>query len=312
MKKILRLNLIVLLAIVALISACSDDDGDVTPIEEPQSIVDIALGNDNFSTLVAALQKTELVSVLQGDGPFTVFAPTNDAFDALLSDLGVGSLDDLSKEDLTPILLYHVVSGNVTSADLSTGYVETLNSLGPDGTNVALQVDVTSGVVLNNSVNVTSADIAATNGYVHVIDKVLVPPTVVDLAINNSDFSILVDAVVKADLATTLSGDGPFTVFAPTNAAFEALFTELGVSGIDDLTASDLTPILLYHVVSGNVRSTDLSSGGVQTLQGVEIDFDLTSGVTIDGLNSVGTNVVLVDIQGSNGVVHVIDKVLLP
>lgn len=312
MKKILRLNLIVLLAIVALISACSDDDGDVTPIEEPQSIVDIALGNDNFSTLVAALQKAELVSVLQGDGPFTVFAPTNDAFDALLSDLGVGSLDDLSKEDLTPILLYHVVSGNVTSADLSTGYVETLNSLGPDGTNVALQVDVTSGVVLNNSVNVTSADIAATNGYVHVIDKVLVPPTVVDLAINNSDFSILVDAVVKADLATTLSGDGPFTVFAPTNAAFEALFTELGVSGIDDLTASDLTPILLYHVVSGNVRSTDLSSGGVQTLQGVEIDFDLTSGVTIDGLNSVGTNVVLVDIQGSNGVVHVIDKVLLP
>jgi transforming growth factor-beta-induced protein len=131
--------------------------------------------------------------------------------------------------------------------------------------------------------------------------------TVVDIAVSNPDFSILVEAVTKADLAGALSAEGPFTVFAPTNDAFKALFKELGVSGIKDLTAEQLTPILTYHVVSGKVMSTDLSNTSVATLNGEKIKIDVSNGVKIND-----SHVTTADIKGSNGVVHVIDKVLIP
>ena len=285
-------------------ASCEKED-DKAPMEEMKSIVEIATSNDNFSTLVAALTKANLVSALQANGPFTVFAPTNEAFADLLADLGVSSLDDLTAEALTPILLYHVVSGKVLSTDLANGYVNTLSS-GPEETRISLQVNA-DDVLLNGESKVTAADILATNGVIHVIDKVLLPPTVVNLAINNPQFSILVEAVLKAELAGTLSGAGPFTVFAPTNAAFEELFTTLGVSGIADLTKEQLVPILLYHVVSGNVLSGELSTGNVATLNG-DIAVNLGASVTING----SSKVIFTDVQGSNGVVHVIDEVLLP
>ena len=132
--------------------------------------------------------------------------------------------------------------------------------------------------------------------------------TVVEIAVSNPDFSILVEAVTKAGLAEALSADGPFTVFAPTNSAFETLFSELGISGIKDLTAEQLTPILTYHVVSGKVMSTDLSNTSVETLnEGHKIKIDLTDGVKIND-----SKVVSADIAGKNGVIHVIDKVLIP
>lgn len=131
--------------------------------------------------------------------------------------------------------------------------------------------------------------------------------TVVEIAVSNPDFSILVEAVTKADLAGALSADGPFTVFAPTNEAFNKLFSQLGVSGIKDLTAEQLAPILTYHVVSGKVMSTDLSSTSVATLNGKMIKIDLTDGVKIND-----SNVTAADIKGKNGVIHVIDKVLIP
>ncbi len=281
-------------------------DEVLLPADAPKNIVETAESNDQFSTLVDALVKADLVSVLEGEGPYTVFAPTNDAFGDLLSELGASSLDDLTKEELEPILLYHVVSGNVMSGDLSNGYVNTLNA-GPNSTNTTLLVNTEEGVKLNGSTSVTAADIEATNGVVHEIDEVLLPPTVVDIAINNSNFSTLVEAVVKAELDGTLSGEGPFTVFAPTNAAFTELFNDLGITGISDLTKEDLVPILQYHVVSGNVRAEDLSTGSVATLNG-DIQVDVGDNVTI---NTEAT-VTSVDIQGTNGVVHVIDKVLLP
>ena len=131
--------------------------------------------------------------------------------------------------------------------------------------------------------------------------------SVVDIAVSNPDFSILVEAVTKADLAGVLSADGPFTVFAPTNEAFEKLFKQLGVSGIKDLTAEQLSPILTYHVVSGKVMSTDLSNTSVATLNGKKIKVDITDGVKIND-----SHVVKADISGTNGVVHVIDEVLIP
>lgn len=131
--------------------------------------------------------------------------------------------------------------------------------------------------------------------------------TVVEIAVGNPDFSILVEAVTKAGLAEALSADGPFTVFAPTNDAFKSLFSKLGVSGVKDLNAEQLTPILTYHVVSGKVMSTDLSNTSVATLNGQKIKIDLSSGVKIND-----SKVVAADIEGKNGVIHVIDSVLLP
>jgi transforming growth factor-beta-induced protein len=152
------------------------------------------------------------------------------------------------------------------------------------------------------------ADVVGTNGVIHVIDKVLLPPTVVGIALNNSAFTTLVSAVVKAGLAETLGTAGPFTVFAPTNDAFTALFTALGVSGVDALTSEQLTPILLYHVVAGNNVSSGLMNGNITTLQGTNISVNVGKGVVLNG----NTNVIIADVQGSNGVVHAIDKVLIP
>lgn len=131
--------------------------------------------------------------------------------------------------------------------------------------------------------------------------------TVVEIAVSNPDFSILVDAVIKAGLVESLSAEGPFTVFAPTNEAFKSLFGQLGISGVKDLTAEQLTPILTYHVVSGKVMSADLSNSSVTTLNGQKINVNVSSGVEIND-----SKVVAADIEGTNGIIHVIDKVLLP
>ena len=271
----------------------------------PPTVVDIALANSDFTTLVGAVSKANLVTALQSPGPFTVFAPVNSAFSQLFSALGITGLESLSAETLTPILLYHVIGSAVKSSDLQSGYVNTL-SAGPDGSFVSLNVDAVN-VKLNGNVNIVVTDVVATNGIIHVIDKVLLPPSVVDIAVSNSNFSILVSALVKAELVEVLSGDGPFTIFAPTNDAFNKLFAQLGVSGIDQLTKEDLTPILLYHVVSGNIRSNQLSNGQVETLNG-KININVGNPVTINGTSKV----VLADVQGRNGVIHVIDEVLIP
>lgn len=295
--------LVFAVAITLSLSSCSKDESSSDM--DPQTIVDIASSNGEFSTLVAALQKADLAEVLSGSGSFTVFAPTNAAFTQLFADLGVSGLGDLSAETLKPILLYHVVNSKVLSTQLQDGYVSTLSE-GPQQNKVSLQVSKQE-VKLNGTISITSVDILASNGVIHVIDKVLLPPTIVGIAINNTQFSTLVQAVVKADLAGTLSGIGPFTVFAPTNAAFAALFADLGVSGIAELTKEQLTPILLYHVVSGNVLSSQLSSGSVATLNG---SLDVSVGMEI--LLNGSTKVVIGNVQGTNGVIHAIDQVLLP
>jgi transforming growth factor-beta-induced protein len=307
----LKTFILMMAAVVVLASCNKDEDDDVTPMPTPQKmdIVETAQSDSQFSILVSAVVKAGLVDALKADGPLTVFAPTNSAFEMLFNDLGINGIDDLTADQLTPILLYHVVSGKVMAADVSTGYVPSLNTTAPGGNSVVIFTDASNGVMLNGASKVVSADVMASNGVIHVIDKVILPPDVVDIAIQNSNFSTLVAAVSKAGLVEALQADGPFTVFAPTNAAFEALFANLGVNGIDDLTADQLTPILLYHVVSGNVRAADVTSGTVPTLNpdaSIEITVDM--GVMLNGT----ANVVATDVQGTNGVVHVIDEVILP
>ncbi len=298
---------LIAIAMVGVLASCNKDEDE--PMVESKNIVETAVSDPQFSILVSALQKADLVSALQGPGPFTVFAPTNDAFNTLFSQLGVSGIDALSAEALTPILLNHVVSGSVKSSDISTGYAMTLNTTAPGQNAVKVYIEKTSGVKVDGS-NVTTADVMATNGVIHVIDKVIIPATAVNHAINNPNFSILVQAVVKAGLVDALSAAGPFTVFAPTNDAFNALFNTLGVSGIADLTADQLTPILLYHVVSGNVTASQVSSGNVPTLkEGSDISIVASQmGVQLNG----NANVIATDVQGSNGVIHAIDAVILP
>jgi transforming growth factor-beta-induced protein len=275
--------------------------------EQSNTIADIAVSNSDFSILVEALTKANLVGAVAGkDASLTVFAPTNDAFASLLTELGASSLDDIPVADLTNILLYHVIGSKALSTDLNTGYFPTLANY--SGNNISMYIEVDGGVAINKTTTVTAADIEADNGVIHVVDRVILPPTVVNVALANDNFTTLVQAVVKAGLAETLSGAGPFTVFAPTNSAFDALFSQLGISGIDDLTTEQLVPILTYHVVAGNVLSTGLTEGNVATLnEGSSLSVDLSEGAKINT-----SQVVAADIQASNGVVHVIDKVLIP
>ena len=302
MKTKLKIIPALMIAASLLFTACSDDE---TPVMESKNIVEVAADAGNFSILIEAAQKAGLAEFLSTENNLTVFAPTDDAFAALLSDLGLSSLDDVPVADLTQILTYHVIGTKVMSTDLSTGYVPTLASFNDN--NISMYVEVGNGVSINGSVSVTTADVEAENGVIHVVDKVILPPTVVNIALANENFTTLVQAVVKAGLVDALSADGPFTVFAPTNAAFDALFVQLGISGIDDLTTEQLIPILTYHVVSGNVVSTELSSGEVGTLNGQNLSVDLSAGVKINE-----SEVIAADIQGSNGVIHVIDQVLIP
>ena len=263
----------------------------------PPTVADLAVANSSFTTLVSALSGAGLVPALSDPkATLTVFAPTNDAFAQLTS----------VPDDLKPILLYHVLGGTVYASQVATGYAKTLSAYMTNPMDI--YINTASGVKINNSASVVLADVVGTNGVIHVIDKVLLPPTVVGIALNNSAFTTLVSAVVKAGLAETLGTAGPFTVFAPTNDAFTALFTALGVSGVDALTAEQLTPILLYHVVAGNNVSSGLMNGNIPTLQGTNITVNVGKGVVLNG----NTNVIIADVQGSNGVVHAIDKVLIP
>jgi transforming growth factor-beta-induced protein len=303
-RQILTFGLIALMGIFLLTGCEKTEDEKMKPVSD-MTIAEYALSDNNFSILVEALTKADLVNVLNGTGNFTVFAPTNAAFTALFNELGVSGIADLSKETLTPILLYHVLGTEAKSSMITSGYYSTLSPA--QGSFLSLRVDVSSGVKLNKNTSVTIADVDVKNGVIHVIDRVLLPPTVVDQAMANDNFSILVQAVVKAGLATVLNGAGPFTIFAPTNAAFEALFAKLGISGIADLSAEQLIPILTYHVVSGNVLSTQLSTGTVETLNG-------PISVTLNPVPAINSDskIVATDIQASNGVIHVIDNVLLP
>lgn len=294
-----------MVALMGTFTATGCDKEDEMTSTNDLTIAGYATSDNNFSILVQALSKAELVDVLNGEGNFTVFAPTNAAFNSLFAQLGVSGVEDLSKETLTPILLYHVLGTEKKSGNLESGYFNTLSP--SQGNYLSLNINISDRVRINKESMVTNADVDVKNGVIHVIDKVLIPPTIVGIAASNEAFSILVQAVTKAGLVETLSGTGPFTVFAPTNTAFQALFTELGISGIADLTAEQLVPILTYHVVSGNVLSTQLMAGTVQTLNGpVTVTLN-----PVPALNS-DSKIIAVDVQGSNGVIHVIDKVLLP
>ena len=352
MKHFFKNPLILLLALITLWSCSDDDDNGDGDGQQPDdtTIVDLAIDTADLSSLVAALQKadendgTDLVAALSGAGPFTVFAPTNDAFSELLAGLdGFSSLDDFDTDEerdlLAAILTYHVVSGAaVESSTLTDGQVittlqgETL-TVSVDGDDIDIE-DAT-----DEDADVDMPDVEASNGIVHVIDKVLLPQAVLD-ALNSSEptanivetaiatdaLSSLVAALQKADendgtdLVAALSGDGPFTVFAPTNDAFTELLASLdGFSSLDDFDTDEerdlLAAILTYHVVTGAaVESSTLTDGQViTTLQGETLTASVDGDdIDIEDATDEDADVDMPDVATTNGIVHVIDKVLLP
>ena len=334
LKSIFNLRTLILTGVisVAMFTASCDKADDNNPKPEPTTAnqdINTALksmsGNPEFfddqngnfkkggqfptfSILMKALEKTGLTSTI-AKNKFTLFAPTDAAFKSLFSALGISGIDDLTAEQLTPILLYHVIDRPVFSYQLKSGFMPTLNG-------AAVEVKLSNGVMINDA-KVIRADLKALNGALHVIDKVLLPPTknIVEIAAGNPDFSILVQAVIKADLAETLATGGPFTVFAPTNDAFVALLAELGANSLDDIPVDVLTNVLLYHVVNGRVYSSDLPSGPftVPTLNGGTFEINAST-LKIKDFNNREANLVpaLLNIQATNGVIHVIDRVILP
>lgn len=294
--------------LLAFVTGCGGGD------DHPGNVVQVAQSDSRFSILVEAVQAAGLNDTLTAPGPYTVFAPTNDAFSALLGELGV-TKDQLlaNKPLLTAVLKYHVVAGQVPSSAVPLG-----KAIDPVGGGFFKIDKVGTSLVITDGRNRTSkivqADIAASNGVIHAIDKVLLPAdkTIVQTAIANPDFSILVEAVTAAGLVDTLNAPGPYTVFAPTNAAFASLLTELGVTKAQLLANTALlTKVLTYHVVPGLVLKVDVPiNTPIKTVEGET----LTVGPTLAITDQRGrqSNIVATDVLASNGVIHVLDKVILP
>ena len=299
MKKVVSVALLVLVAVGVF----------ATGTVEYRDTIDTAEGAGAFTTLLAALDAAGLTDTLRGDGPFTVFAPTDDAFAALPDGLVAALLEDIPT--LRQVLLYHVVAGDVRS-----GAVVGLDEA-PSIQGEMIDISVNRGSVYVNQAQVVDVDIDTSNGVIHVIDQVIVPPSIdvarlimpdiVDTAVADGRFSTLVAAIQAAGLEETLRGNGPFTVFAPTDAAFAKLPAGTVQSLLADIPT--LTDILLYHVVSGDVMASDVVGlSSAATVQGQPVAVSVSDGMVY--INDA--QVIITDVKASNGIIHVIDSVIIP
>ena len=309
MKNLFRIKKLALIAVVAILSISCNDDDDPAPVAVDNSITAKAIATPNLSILVQALTKAKLAGVLQTGGPYTVFAPTNAAFEKYLADNKILSLDAISDEKLTQILLNHVVSDKVLSSQLKTGYISTLAKESTTNNYISMYINKASGAKLFNGVaNVETADVIASNGVVHIVDEVIDVPTIVTHAVANSSFSTLASVLTAQGLIPTLSGtaSSPFTVFAPLNSAFDDATLSLYTS----LSSDNKSAVLKYHVVTGaNVLASGIPTTPINTFQGQAINI---AGTVITDAEGRKTNIVLTNVQCGNGVIHAIDKVLLP
>lgn len=319
-----------MIACMATFTACDDDDDDNPtpatnnpsgPTGPTQNIAEIAIADSRTDSLVVALSHANLVSTFQSAGTYTVFAPTNEAFAALISsNSNWNRITDIDTLTLQNVLKYHVLGTKVMSGDLNDDlYANTLNTTGPNNESTVIEIDVTGGVKLNNRASVTQANIEATNGVIHVIDSVIMTQNVVGLALNDERFSTLVSAlqVFGNTYINTLSGNGPFTVFAPTNDAFQALLdSDSTWNSLSDIPTATLQAVIEYHVITaGNVQSDQLTNNqSIPTFGGSNLTVDLSNGAQLQTASAAqgNVNIIVTDVQGNNGVIHAVDQVLLP
>ncbi|WP_422084062.1 fasciclin domain-containing protein [Ulvibacterium sp.] len=328
MKKYLMLFKFLTLAVILVaVSSCNSDDND-GPVRPAENIAQLAAATPDLSILVEALQRTNLTDDLEASGPFTVLAPSNAAFTTFLGQNNFTSIQDVPVDALTQILLNHVIASEFSSSDLTVlqrNYAATLAEGPTAGSFLSLYFDATDGVEFNGVSSVVNggADILASNGTVHIVDAVIDLPTVVTFVGEDFNFEQLTTALTTAtpgtDFATILSGDGPFTVFAPVDQAFDELLdSNPDWSSLSDIDESLLTAVLQHHVAPGNNRSGGLSEGlNLTTLEGDDITISLQVNAPFiaaitDGAGNDDVNIGFVDIQARNGVIHLIDQVMLP
>ncbi len=315
MKNLFNFTKLAFIALTLLVSvSCDDDDDNGNIIEgESNTIADFVAGNDDYSSLLAALQQTDLDATLAGSGTFTVFAPNNAAFETFLDG---AALEDVDTDVLREVLLNHVLNTTLTSTDLTTGYVTNLATEASSNANISLYVDTTDGVILNGQSTVTTPDIETDNGVIHAVDTVIALPTIATFATTNPALSSLVAALTDEGNTTftTLLSDTEqdFTVFAPTNMAFEAF---LDGAALEDVDNDVLAQVLSNHVVPGAVAiSGTLINSYVNTAATfngeadapISLYINTDNGVTLNG----GSDVIIADIVAVNGVVHVVDTVI--
>ena len=287
---------------------------------ETNTIADFVAGNEDYSSLLAALEATGLTSTFTGTDDYTVFAPNDAAFAAFLSDNNFASLDEVPVDLLTQVLLNHVQMGEIMSADLTTGYIPSMAVWGASEEPLSMYINTDDGVMINGVASVTSADNEVDNGIIHAVDAVIGLPNITTFATADPNFDILVQALTREDSFTfvetlMMSEDpAPFTVFAPINDAFVDLLDELELGALGDIPTETLEATLAYHVVTGaNVRSGDLTDDmDVTTLEGGDFTVNLGDNVTITDENERTATVIATDVQATNGVIHALDTVLLP
>jgi uncharacterized surface protein with fasciclin (FAS1) repeats len=326
MKNLIKKMSLACIALTML--SCSDDDNN-TP--QQQTIAEIAAGNAEFSTLVTALNRTGLTATLDGTAEFTVFAPTNAAFQTFFASLGSGvTVDNVNADVLKAILLNHVVSNEIKSTDIPAAtYVSTLSPINSTANAPTISMFVQksgSTVTLNGGVDskgavVSTADVDASNGVIHIVNRVIQIPTLVDHVVDNPEFETLQTVVTSADQAAVLSAlsgltaSAPATLFAPNNAAFA---TALGTGGFaNGASTAQVTKVLQYHVTTaGNVRSSQLSNNQIvpmftSPVQNVTVILGTGTVDIRDTANNL-SRVFQADIQASNGVIHGVNRVLQP
>jgi len=309
----LRHPLVLALSLLVVLAACEEEENNpVTPEPEPNAL-ELAQDNDDLSSLVAAVNRTDLADALSDDeNPVTIFAPNNSAFAQFLEDNpDFSSLGDIPEDVLTDVLSYHVVAGKTLSSELTAGDVPTLLS----GESLSITLD--NGVTLNGNIQVVNADNEVSNGVVHIINGVLSPmareeadQSIVEIVTESEDFSILETALTKfPDIVETLQGDGPFTVFGPNDDAFAKFLEEDDrFAALEDIPDDVLEAVLQYHVLVGEKTAADLGESE-ETVQGESIMIAKSDdGVTLNGNVMVSA----ADVMATNGVIHVIDNVLLP
>ncbi|SHJ63104.1 Uncaracterized surface protein containing fasciclin (FAS1) repeats [Hymenobacter daecheongensis DSM 21074] len=318
-------------------ASCDDDDDDTPTTPAAQNVVQVAQSNPDFSTLVAAVVKADLATTLSGAGPFTVFAPNNAAFaklaggplDAFSTAAKINAVTDASQiAALRGVLLYHVVGANIKAADIAAGASSRTTarpaSAGGVNDNTLYLTKAGTSVFLNGSTRVLTADLGASNGTIHAIDNVLLPPSqsiaaivAASAAANPPQFSLLLQALSRpaaASLLTAASANtSNITVFAPTNAAFQAALTALNLQNVSQIPDATLVGILQKHIIgTGRVFSSDLAPGTATTLNGNVTIAAAGSGFTVRGGTGTAANITTANILATNGVIHVIDQVLLP
>ncbi len=306
------------LATFTLLS-CNDDDINEPP-RPSENVIDLVTAETSLSTLLIALERANLRTTLEGNGPFTILAPTNAAFTSFLANNGFNSLEEVPIGTLTQLLKNHVISSELESSDLASataGYSTTLAEGPVAGTNLSIYFNTSAGVTFNGTSNVSRPDLRASNGVIHIVEAIVPLPSVVTFVTTDPNFSSLASALTsdgQPDFVTTLSTangtpPAPFTIFAPVNEAFAALTS--------NPSGTFLTSILEHHVITDqNLSAADINNDQVSnaTLEGDTLFFTVV-GTTIsvrDGAGNEGINFIVSDLQTTNGVIHAIDQVLIP